>query len=116
VRVLEYVRANVASDLSLLELARIAGVSPSHLKTLFKQTTGMAVHRYVIRARVQYAAGLLQRDGACLADVALQAGFANQSHLARCMRRIMGLTPGQLRNRFEHVVSVEVAPNAVESP
>ncbi len=103
-RVLEYVRANVASDLSLFELARIAGVSPSHFKTLFKQTTGIAVHRYVIRARVQHAAGLLQRDGASLADVALQAGFANQSHLARCMRRIMGLTPGQLRNRFENDV------------
>jgi AraC family transcriptional regulator len=98
-RTLEYVRANVASDLSLFELAKVAGVSPSHFKTLFKQTTGMAVHQYVIRARVRFAAEVLQRDAAPLADVALQAGFANQSHLARCMRRIMGLTPGQLRTR-----------------
>jgi len=98
-RTLDYVRANVASDLSLFELAKVAGVSPSHFKTLFKQTVGMAVHQYVIRARVDYAAGILQHDDAPLADVALQAGFANQSHLARCMRRIMGVTPGQLRTR-----------------
>jgi AraC family transcriptional regulator len=99
VRTLDYVRANVAADLSLFELAKIAGLSPSHFKALFKQTTGMAVHQYVIHARVKYAAEMLQRDAASLADVALQSGFANQSHLARCMRRIMGLTPGQLRSR-----------------
>jgi AraC family transcriptional regulator len=98
-RALDYVRANLASDLSLFELAKVAGVSPSHFKTLFKQTVGMAVHQFVIRARVDYAAGILQHDDAPLADVALQAGFANQSHLARCMRRIMGVTPGQLRTR-----------------
>ena len=101
-RVLDYVRGNVASDLSLFELAKIAGVSPSYFKAVFKQTTGMAVHQYVIRVRVQYAADILQRGAAPLADVALQAGFANQSHLARCMRRILGVTPGQLRSRFQH--------------
>jgi AraC family transcriptional regulator len=98
-RALDYVRANVGSDLSLFELAKVAGVSPSHFKTLFKQTVGMAVHQYVIRTRVEYAAQILQRDDSPLADIALQAGFANQSHLARCMRRIMGVTPGQLRDR-----------------
>ena len=66
------------------ELAAIAGVSPSHFKTLFKQSVGMPVHQYVIRRRVEYA-------------VELQAGFANQSHLARCMRATLGVTPGTLR-------------------
>jgi len=96
-RVLDFVRDNIASDLSLAELAKIAGVSPSHFKTLFKQSVGMPVHRYVIRRRVEYAAELLQGGDAPLADVALQAGFANQSHMARCMRRTLGVTPAQAR-------------------
>ena len=96
-RVYEYVRANIGNDLSLFELAAVAGVSASHFKTLFKQTAGMPVHQYVMRARVAYAAELLQRDGANTIDVALQSGFANPSHLARCMRRFMGVTPGKLR-------------------
>jgi len=75
----------------------VAGVSPSHFKTLFKRSVGMPVHQYVIRTRVDYATELLQRGEGPLADIALQAGFANQSHLARCMRRIAGVTPGQLR-------------------
>lgn len=99
-RALDYIRSNIAGNLSLLELAKVAGVSPSHFKTLFRQSVGMPVHRYVVRTRVEHAAGILRRAaGASLADVALQVGFANQSHLARCMRRILGLTPGQLRER-----------------
>lgn len=95
-RVFDYVRANIASDLSLAELAGIARVSPSHFKTLFKEAAGMPVHQYVIRRRVEYAAELLQSGSPSLADVALQAGFANQSHMARCMRRVLGVTPSRL--------------------
>jgi AraC family transcriptional regulator len=97
-RAFDYIRTNLASDLSLSQLAAIASVSPSHFKTLFKQSVGMPVHQYVIRQRVEYAAELLQRGDTALADVALQAGFANQSHMARCMRRIIGVTPGALRS------------------
>lgn len=96
-RVIDYVRANLASDLSLSELAAMSGLSPTHFKTLFKQTVGMPVHQYVIRQRVEYAAELLQHGNFALADVALQAGFANQSHMARCMRRITGVTPATIR-------------------
>jgi AraC family transcriptional regulator len=95
-RVTEYVRENIGGDLSLLDLADVAGVSPSHFKTLFKQSVGIPVHQYVVRTRVEHAAALLRGDRP-LADVALQAGFANQSHMARCMRRIMGISPGRLR-------------------
>jgi AraC family transcriptional regulator len=95
-RVFDYVHANLASDLSLAELAAMAALSPTHFKTLFKKTVGMPVHQYVIRRRVEFAAELLQSGDASLADVALQAGFANQSHMARCMRRLLGVTPKAL--------------------
>lgn len=101
-RVIDFVRTNIASDLSLNELAAVAGVSPSHFKTLFKQSVGMPVHQYVIRRRVEYAVELLQNERSTLADVALQAGFANQSHLARCMRATIGVTPGTLRRSVSY--------------
>jgi AraC family transcriptional regulator len=95
-RVLEYLRENLDRDLSLAELAKVAGVSPSHFKTLFRKSVRMPVHQYVIRCRVERAAELLRR-GNPLADVALQAGFSNQSHMARWTRRLMGVTPNELR-------------------
>lgn len=96
-RVVNYIRDNLDRDLSLSELAAVAGLSPSHFKTLFKRTLGMPVHQYVVRRRVEYAAQLLRRSDRPLADIALLAGFSNQSHLARWTRRIMGVTPNELR-------------------
>jgi AraC family transcriptional regulator len=96
-RVLDYVRTNISSDLSLSELAKTAGLSPSHFKTLFKRTVGMPVHQYVIRQRVEFATELLQRSDTPLADIALQAGFSNQSHMARWMKRLTGGTPTTTR-------------------
>ena len=52
---------------------------------------GMAVHQYVIQRRVEFAKTLLLREEMSVAEVALEAGFAHQSHLARHMRRALGL-------------------------
>jgi AraC family transcriptional regulator len=96
-RVVAHIRDHLADDLTLAELAGIANVSQSHFKVLFKRSTGVPVHEYVIRARVDYAVDLLLNDDAPLSEIALQAGFANQSHMALCMRRLTGKTPAALR-------------------
>jgi AraC family transcriptional regulator len=92
-RILEYVDAHLGQSLSLVKLARVAGVSASHLKAQFKRSTGLTVHAYVIRRRVERARMLIVRGGMSLSEAALEAGFAHQSHMARCMRRILGVTP-----------------------
>lgn len=92
-RVVEHIEAHVDRRLALSELASLAGVSPSHFKALFKRSTGLPVHQYVIRRRVERARLLLQERATTIADVAAQTGFANQSHLARWMRRVAGVTP-----------------------
>jgi AraC family transcriptional regulator len=96
-RVTDYIHDHLAHDLTLAELAEIAGASPSHFKLLFKQSVGLPVHQYVIRSRVEHAIGLLLAGRLPLSEVALQAGFANQSHMALCVRRATGLTPSTLR-------------------
>ncbi len=98
-RVLDYIRENISRDLSLAELADVASVSPSHFKVLFKASVGVPVHQYVINARVDRALHLLVHSNVPLADVALQAGFANQSHLSRHMRRLHGVSPAIIRRR-----------------
>jgi len=96
-RVIEYIAENLTCDLTLAELADVAYMSPSHFKLLFKQSVGLPVHQYVIRSRVEYAMQLLARGHLAPSEVALQAGFANQSHMARCVRRVTGLTPSAVR-------------------
>lgn len=96
-RVLDHVREHLVRDLSLAELAEVAGVSPSHFKLRFRESMGVPVHQYVIGARVDRAVDLLVHTPLPIVQVALQSGFANQSHLSRHMRRLRGITPAHVR-------------------
>ena len=95
--VIDYIHDNLARDLSLAELAAIAGLSPSHFTTLFKEATKRSVHQYIVQCRVEYALSLLTDRSKRVAEVASLAGFYDQSHMARCMRRVVGVTPSVVR-------------------
>ena len=92
-RVIEYMYANLVRDISLNELAGVANMSASHLVRLFKQTTGMAPHKYFIHLRVQQAKSLIQSSKFSMIEIAAQLGFADQSHMNRHFKKIVGVTP-----------------------
>ena len=94
---LSYIEDHVRQDLSLSDIAQAAGVSVSQLKTSFRQHTGVPVHQYVIQRRVERAASLLSQGELSISEVAEQAGFAHQSHLAKHMKRILGCSPKEVR-------------------
>ena len=87
----DYIEANLDRDLSLAELANIAGFSASHFKPLFRHAMGLPVHRYVVECRVERARQLLLRGDRSMGDIAIEAGFTHQSHMARCLRRVLGI-------------------------
>ncbi len=96
-RVLEYIEAHLDEDLSLARLAEVAHSSVSHFKVLFRRALGVAPHAYVMQRRVQRAADLLRQGRLSASQVALEAGFAHQSHMARAVRRVLGVAPADLR-------------------
>jgi AraC family transcriptional regulator len=96
-KVTDYIDAHLGRDLSLAVLASQAGLSVSHLKTLFRRSTGLPVHQYVLRRRAWRARELLMRGELPVSEVALLAGFAHQSHMARWVRRVYGVNPSELR-------------------
>ena len=95
-RVFDHVEAHLDQDLSLAVLAAEAGLGASHFRVLFKRSVGMSAHRYVRDRRVERAQALLLAGGKGIAEVALEVGFAHQSHLARATRRVLGVTPGEI--------------------
>jgi AraC family transcriptional regulator len=96
-RVTDYIQDHLTSDLSLAELAAVAGVGRSHFQLLFKKSVGLPVHRYIIHRRVDRAIALLRIGALPMSELALEAGFANQSHMARSMRRVAGIMPSDVR-------------------
>lgn len=95
-RLIEFMEEHLDQDLSLAQLAAVAGIGVSHLKVLFRRSFGMPVHQSVIRRRVERAKALIVSGDLPLSQVALAAGFAHQSHMAQMMRRFLGVTPGGL--------------------
>ena len=92
-RVTTYIEDHLDQNLSLAKLAGVAEVSASHLKTLFRRSTRLPVHAYVVQRRVERAKALLLRGELPASQVALEAGFAHQGLMARQMRRFLGVTP-----------------------
>jgi AraC family transcriptional regulator len=82
---------------SLTELAAAVGVHPAHLARCFRREYGQTVGEYARALRLEWAAEQLALDGASLAEIALRAGFADQSHFTRAFRRHAGVTPGRYR-------------------
>ena len=95
--VIEYVDTNLDRDLTLAELAAVAGFSPSHFKALFREATGTPVHRFVLERRVERARLRLLEGRHSITEIALDTGFSHPSHMARWMRRLLGLSPSQIR-------------------
>ncbi|BAU14888.1 transcriptional regulator, AraC family [Leptolyngbya sp. NIES-3755] len=96
--VIDYIEAHLDQDLGLSELAAIAKMSPHYFSQLFKQATGVTPHQFVIRSRVERAKGLLMQREMSIAEVAKQVGFADQSHLHRHCKKLLGVTPRTLQN------------------
>lgn len=92
-RVVDYVEAHLDARLSLDELATLADLSTAHFKVLFRETFGKPVHRYVVERRLERARTLLLQGRLSVSQVALEVGFAHQSHLASWMKRMLGVTP-----------------------
>ncbi|RZU42877.1 helix-turn-helix domain-containing protein [Edaphobacter modestus] len=99
-QVLSFIEDQLAEDLSLDQIAAVAGLSTSHLKPLFRQAMGLPVHQFVIQRRIERARSLLTQDSLTMAEIAAATGFAHQSHLARHIRRATGLAPNVIRRKF----------------
>ena len=88
---------------SLVQLAEIVGVHPTHLARGFRARHGCSAGEYVARVRVEHACGLIHRTRHSLAEIAAEVGFCDQSHLTKAFRGIMGITPGRYRATVQSI-------------
>jgi AraC-like DNA-binding protein len=93
-RAREFIDAHFTEPISLASLSQLTSLSPYHLHRVFSQQTGMPPHAYQTQVRINRAKQLL-RDRLPLSAIAADTGFADQSHLTRHFRRLVGVTPGR---------------------
>ncbi|MFC3942764.1 AraC family transcriptional regulator [Pseudomonas gingeri NCPPB 3146 = LMG 5327] len=89
-----------AQPLSLTRLAAEQGQSELRFLRDFTRAIGMTPHAYLLEVRVQAARRLIENSDLALAEIALDCGFAHQSHLGSAFRKVLGVTPGEYRRRL----------------
>ncbi|MDP2696558.1 AraC family transcriptional regulator [Thalassospira sp.] len=93
----DYITQNCARTIRLDELAQLTGLSQTYFCSAFRASTGMPPHKWQMKARIDTVKAQLANSDMPLASVAIHAGFADQAHLTRVFRQIVGTTPGAWR-------------------
>jgi AraC family transcriptional regulator len=113
-RTLAYIEANLASKLLIDDLANVVALSRSHFSRAFKHCVGLSPMEYVVVRRVERAKAMIRSTRESLAEVALACGFADQAHLNRRFRNIVGISPGRWR-RSNAPISRAAMPGRVSA-
>lgn len=100
-KVKEYVTANCERELSLAEIADIAGMSPSSLSRFFKTATGKTLTAYILEIRLGIAARDLVNTTNTISEICYSSGFNNVSNFNRLFKKSKGITPKEFRKIYK---------------
>lgn len=89
----QYLDQHCHQTVRLQSLAEVVGLSPSYLVSAFKASTGVTPHQWHMQARVEWVKSRLRERRGSLSEVANAAGFADQAHMTRVFKQVVGLTP-----------------------
>jgi AraC family transcriptional regulator len=103
-RVTEYIREHIDQDLTLRELGAVVCMSPFHFARLFRRSTGVSPHRFVVRTRIDRASTLLAARELSIAEISQRIGFRSPSHFSTVFRRVSGATPRAYRARLARAI------------
>ena len=92
-----YIDENLGSRIKILDLTKVAGLSVRHFSLAFGQSFGQSPHAYIVRHRIERAKQIMLHTDEPLCEVALACGLADQSHLNKWFRRLLGVTPSVWR-------------------
>jgi AraC family transcriptional regulator len=96
-RVLDYIAQHLEEEITVVDLANVACLSPFHFTRMFASTTGVPPHRYVSEQRLKNAMALLAAGKLPLSEIALSSRFSSQASFSRAFRGATGMTPGEYR-------------------
>ena len=99
-RAIAFINENLDRDLKLIDLGIVVGMSTYHFARMFKQSTGLTPHQYLVKQRLSKAKELLRHTEIAIADIGYLVGYKNSSHFAKVFRKHTKVSPTAYRNIF----------------
>ncbi|NQZ09796.1 MAG: helix-turn-helix transcriptional regulator [Algicola sp.] len=99
-QVCDFIHANFQRQIFLAELAQIAQLSEYHFCRMFKENMAQTPQEYLTKVRIEQVKHLCQTTTSALSEIALRCGFANQSHMGRYFKKLVGISPSGYRKRL----------------
>jgi AraC family transcriptional regulator len=96
----DLLRSEFIEPLTLDRIAGSVGVHPSHLARVFRRAHGCTVGDYLRNLRIEFACDRLRTTDASLVEIALAAGFSDQSHFSKTFKRQTGMSPAIFKKSF----------------
>jgi AraC family transcriptional regulator len=93
----DFLLDSLGSDVTAKEVASACGLSINRFNRSFRSVTGLPPHKWLLQRRINRARELLEHTGMEIADIALNCGFADQSHMTRVFGQHLGMPPGAWR-------------------
>lgn len=97
--IVNYIDRNLDRRITPARLSAMAGLGPAQFTRLFKRSTNVTLHQYIILQRIERARNLLRDTDMPIIEIAQECGFADQVHLTRFFNRINGTSPASFRRR-----------------
>lgn len=99
-RAIEYIHANIASDIEIDTICSAIGMSKYHFCRQFKEHTGTTVMKYILKTRIILAKSDLEASSASITEISNRFGFSSSSYFCRVFKEDLGLSPLQYRKQF----------------
>jgi AraC-like DNA-binding protein len=114
-RVATYLDQNLADSIRCEDLAKVTRLSVSHFMRAFRESFGTPPHAYLMRRRMERAQDLMLSTDTTIGQIALDCGFADQSHLTRFFHKIVGESPAAWRRARVDVAMTAGSPEGTGS-
>ena len=98
-KITSYISEHFTENLSVSQLASLAGLSDYHFIRIFKRQTGFTPHEYLLNTRMNMARYLLKNSDLPVKDICFSTGFSGESVFCTAFKRMEGMTPAQYRER-----------------
>ncbi len=99
---IQFIHENLHTRITIVRLAELTGLNHTYLAALFKKETGMTIHAYIQKKRLETAANILVQSNYSCTSIANSLSFSSQSHFIQAFQKYYGITPGEYRRKYSN--------------